>query len=113
MAKVRSVYFCQNCGHESAKWLGKCPGCAQWNTFVEEKVVKAVSGGSSNGKLHPDPIRISQIQGPVESRIPLMDPELDRVLGGGLVPGSMVLLGGEPGIGKSTLMLQVALRMVH
>lgn len=113
MAKVKSVYFCQNCGHESAKWLGKCPACSQWNTFVEEKVVKTPSAASSNGKLHPDPIQISDIERPNEARIPLSDPELNRVLGGGLVPGSMVLLGGEPGIGKSTLMLQVALQTAN
>jgi DNA repair protein RadA/Sms len=113
MAKIRSVYFCQNCGQESAKWAVKCPACTQWNTFVEEQVVKTPSRSLSNGKLHPDPISIQSIERPNEVRIPLTDPELNRVLGGGIVPGSMVLLGGEPGIGKSTLMLQVALRATN
>lgn len=111
MAKVKSAYFCQNCGYETAKWLGKCPSCAEWNTFVEEIIEKnipsvvAFSASTRNAK----PQAIHTIENQEHVRIELKDKELNRVLGGGLVPGSLILFGGEPGIGKSTLLLQMAI----
>ncbi|RZK13876.1 MAG: DNA repair protein RadA, partial [Pedobacter sp.] len=116
MAKTKTAFFCQSCGHESAKWLGKCPSCSQWNTFVEEIVEKAPASvptwktETSTRKLSK-PSKVDDIQSSVERRILTGDNELDRVLGGGLVEGSLVLIGGEPGIGKSTLMLQLALNI--
>ncbi|QPH38312.1 DNA repair protein RadA [Pedobacter endophyticus] len=116
MAKSKTAYFCQSCGYESAKWLGKCPSCGQWNTFVEEIVEKAPASvptwktDISTRKLNK-PSKVDEIQSSVERRILTGDKELDRVLGGGLVEGSLVLIGGEPGIGKSTLMLQLALNL--
>jgi DNA repair protein RadA/Sms len=109
MAKVKSAYFCQSCGHESPKWLGKCPSCQAWNTFVEEVVQKEdkQSFGVGSNRV-AKPILVESIELDNEQRIVLTDQELNRVLGGGLVPGSLVLFGGEPGIGKSTLMLQMA-----
>lgn len=110
MAKTKSAYFCQSCGYESPKWLGKCPSCQAWNTFVEEVVQKddktAYSAGGSSRVAKP--VLVEEIALENEQRIILHDQELNRVLGGGLVPGSLVLFGGEPGIGKSTLMLQMA-----
>lgn len=109
MASVKSktVYFCSNCGHEAAKWLGKCPGCGEWNSFVEEKITvskgKAVKGSLVKSSK---PMKLSEIEITEESRIKMPSSELDRVLGGGLVRGSLTLIGGEPGIGKSTLLLQ-------
>ena len=117
MAKTRTVYFCQSCGHESAKWLGKCPSCSQWNTFVEEiieKVNQAVpdwKSGSTSTQRSNKPAAIHDIIFSEENRLITPDKELNRVLGGGIVSGSIVLIGGEPGIGKSTLMLQVALNL--
>lgn len=116
MAKTKTAYFCQSCGYESAKWLGKCPSCSQWNTFVEEVVEKsstaipAWKNETSSRKLSK-PSKVDEIQSSTERRILTGDKELDRVLGGGLVEGSLVLIGGEPGIGKSTLMLQLALNL--
>ena len=117
MAKSKTTYFCQNCGYESAKWLGKCPSCSQWNTFVEELVEKAGnkvpdwrSGNSLARKANKAAV-IHEIVYQEEQRINTPDKELNRVLGGGIVAGSLVLIGGEPGIGKSTLMLQLALTM--
>ena len=109
MAKNKIVYFCNECGHESPKWVGKCPGCGQWNTMVEEKVTVGKSIlKSGRGLLAPDsrPVALSSIEAIDEPRIPLPSDELNRVLGGGLVAGSLTLIGGEPGIGKSTLLLQ-------
>ena len=107
--KTKTVYFCSNCGYESSKWLGKCPGCGEWNTFVEEKVTQ-VKGKSVKQKgllaSTTRPVPLSQIQPLEEPRIKMPSEELNRVLGGGLVAGSLTLLGGEPGIGKSTLLLQ-------
>ncbi len=112
MAKGKkiTVYFCQSCGYESSKWMGQCPGCREWNTFVEEAVekkasgkIKAVSGGNEELK----PSKISEIDMQSKERMKTGFTELDRVLGGGIVPGSLVLVGGDPGIGKSTLLLQV------
>ncbi|MES2794852.1 MAG: DNA repair protein RadA [Bacteroidota bacterium] len=114
MAKSKSLFFCQNCGHQAVKWLGKCPTCNEWNTFAEEVIQKddTERGGwrqNSNPKIVEKPKVISQIEWSVEERILSTDAELNRVLGGGIVMGSLVLIGGEPGIGKSTLMLQIAL----
>ncbi|MEN7550334.1 DNA repair protein RadA [Rapidithrix thailandica] len=113
--KVKTLFFCQSCGYESAKWQGKCPSCNAWNSFVEEVVQKEnkkewqESTGSSGKTNSPQPI--SKITIREEHRIPISDGELKRVLGGGIMPGSVVLIGGEPGIGKSTLMLQIALSL--
>lgn len=110
MAKIRSAFFCQNCGYETPKWLGKCPSCGEWNTFVEEiidKQIPSVVAFSSNSK-NAKPQAIQTIDNHEHERIALKDKELNRVLGGGLVPGSLLLFGGEPGIGKSTLLLQMA-----
>ena len=113
MAKgKKTVFFCQNCGYESSKWLGQCPGCREWNTFVEETVSPAAKNtayGTAGGQQakRTDPVPLSHITAPEEDRVKTDIEELDRVLGGGIVPGSMVLVGGDPGIGKSTLLLQV------
>ena len=107
--KTKTVYFCSNCGHESAKWMGKCPNCGEWNSFVEEKVSVGKGGRTSRGALAPTtarPVRLTEIETGGETRIHMPSEELNRVLGGGLVVGSLTLLGGEPGIGKSTLLLQ-------
>jgi DNA repair protein RadA/Sms len=120
VAKLKSSYFCQNCGAQSPKWLGKCPSCGQWNTYVEEiiqkedKVTKSwrpVKEGSGSHTRLNQPQAITAIQPRSEERFETADGELNRVLGGGIVPGSLVLIGGEPGIGKSTLMLQIATSM--
>ncbi len=116
MAKSKSVFYCQSCGYESAKWLGKCPACNAWNTFAEEVVTKE-DNSKTNGVSNRDGRKsvvakpLDQIVSSTEQRILSGDNELDRVLGGGIVPGSLVLIGGEPGIGKSTLMLQVGLML--
>lgn len=111
MAKTKTSFFCQNCGYESAKWVGKCPSCQQWNSFVEEVVVKEdrKSAVWQDSDKKSAPVPIDKIGTNVTERLTTTDTELDRVLGGGMVPGSLILIGGEPGIGKSTLMLQVAL----
>ena len=106
MAKEKTVYVCSNCGQESPKWVGKCPSCGEWNTYVEEIVRKEVPNkrpvsGIESPKAKP--VTLSEIEADEEPRIDMHDEELNRVLGGGLVPGSLVLIGGEPGIGKSTL----------
>lgn len=110
MAKVKSAFFCQNCGYETPKWLGKCPSCNEWNTFVEELVQKQVPqvvAFSKSGQT-AKPQSLDEIVHQEHQRITLSDSELNRVLGGGLVYGSLILFGGEPGIGKSTLLLQLA-----
>ncbi len=114
MAKDKTVYVCSNCGQDSPKWIGKCPSCGEWNTYVEEIVRKEVANkrpvsGIETPKAKP--ISLCDIVTSDEPRIDLKDEELNRVLGGGLVPGSLVLIGGEPGIGKSTLVLQTVLGM--
>ena len=107
MAKgKKSVFFCQNCGHEENKWLGQCPMCKEWNTFVEETVTVAKASAVKLGK-EADIVALKDIQTDHEERILTRIGELDRVLGGGIVPGSLILVGGDPGIGKSTLLLQV------
>ncbi|MES2377061.1 MAG: DNA repair protein RadA [Bacteroidota bacterium] len=118
MAKSKIAYFCQSCGFESAKWLGKCPSCQQWNTFVEEVIEKdnkavptwKVSNSTTQQRANK-PVEVANITFSEEERLLTPDKEFNRVLGGGIVPGSLVLIGGEPGIGKSTLMLQIALNM--
>ncbi len=113
MAKATSKFFCKECGYESAKWLGQCPGCRAWNTFIEEPVASTSVKGftSKSNSLRParqKPVRIDEIALQKEDRMPTGFKELDRVLGGGIVVGSLVLLGGDPGIGKSTLLLEVS-----
>ena len=113
MAKVKKAYFCKNCGFEAPKWLGKCPACGEWNSFTEEIIAKE-SGGSvpalvAGGMPASRPQRVRDIRESDRRRIDIGNREVNRVLGGGLVPGSLILLGGEPGIGKSTLSLQIAL----
>lgn len=114
MAKTKTTFYCQNCGAESPKWVGKCPSCGEWNTYVEEVVAKP----DKNTKIWDDqkgpgksniPVKVQDVQANQQVRIKTKDNELNRVLGGGIVPGSLVLVGGEPGIGKSTLFLQLAL----
>lgn len=112
MAKNKTVFFCKECGYESAKWLGQCPGCKQWDTFVEEPVIKKRSG-STVPKNNNEPQHISTIKAELEERYTSGIQELDRVLGGGIVPGSLVLVGGDPGIGKSTLLLQMCREIVN
>jgi DNA repair protein RadA/Sms len=116
LAKTKTTFYCQSCGYESAKWLGKCPSCNAWNTFAEEVVVKAESNKNEwrqeSGKTRQSRARsLEEIESSSEIRVTSFDNELNRVLGGGIVPGSLVLIGGEPGIGKSTLMLQIGLRL--
>lgn len=111
MAKAKkSVFFCQNCGHEESKWLGQCPMCKEWNTFVEEKVTTSKSSGTKTTRS-AQPVPLSNINTKDDERIGTDIPELDRVLGGGIVPGSLILVGGDPGIGKSTLLLQVCQKL--
>lgn len=116
MAKTKTVYICSNCGADSPKWIGKCPNCGEWNTYVEETVVKespaarrGAAAFSSSSK--PRPVLLRDISAEKEERLEMKDEELNRVLGGGLVRGSLVLIGGEPGIGKSTLILQTVLKL--
>lgn len=117
MAKTKTAYFCQSCGYESAKWLGKCPSCNQWNTFIEEILEKNSTSvpdwksSPSSGNRVNKPSAIHEIVFTEEHRLVTPDAELNRVLGGGIVSGSLILIGGEPGIGKSTLMLQLALTL--
>ena len=115
MAKTRTAYVCSQCGNDSPKWLGKCPACGEWNTYVEEIIKKespsqTITHLSNYETLQSKPILLQDIDTGDEVRINLPDEELNRVLGGGLVPGSLILIGGEPGIGKSTLVLQTALK---
>ncbi len=106
MAKAKSMYFCQNCGFESSKWMGQCPGCREWNTFAEEPVAVQRGGSSPVKRERARPVRLTEIEPGKAARISTGIGELDRVLGGGIVQGSLVLVGGDPGIGKSTLLLQ-------
>ena len=114
MAKIKKAFFCQSCGAQHSKWQGQCNACKQWNTLVEEIIEKPSESkswqtSSSNTKNTAQPLASISVR--QESRMDTLDPELNRLLGGGVVPGSLILLGGEPGIGKSTLLLQIALRM--
>ena len=115
MAKEKIAFVCSSCGYDSPKWIGRCPSCGEWNTFVEQKLGKKPSLSSATSAFCPasssSPISMSKIETSEEPRINMHDDELNRVLGGGLVPGSLTLLGGEPGIGKSTLILQTVLRL--
>lgn len=114
MAKAKtSAFFCQNCGYESAKWMGQCPGCKEWNTFVEELVDRKALSGSGKRKPASEakPVPLSSVVASNEERVSTNMKELDRVLGGGIVRGSLVLVGGDPGIGKSTLLLQVCRKL--
>lgn len=116
MAKTKTVYICSNCGADSPKWIGKCPNCGEWNTYVEETVVKespAARRGAAafSSSTKPRPVLLRDISAEKEERLDMKDEELNRVLGGGLVCGSLVLIGGEPGIGKSTLILQTVLKL--
>lgn len=115
MTKTKSVYVCQNCGADSAKWIGKCPSCGEWNSYVEEIIAKESKAKFQMAGLEiakQKPTLLSEVEATEEIRIDTRNKELNRVLGGGLVPGSLVLIGGEPGIGKSTLVLQVVLNMM-
>lgn len=106
--KAVSAFFCQNCGYESSKWMGQCPACQEWNSFVEEPVIKSPHAtGQSIRRVDRPPVSIDEIKGDKEERFTTDIEEFDRVLGGGIVPGSLTLVGGDPGIGKSTLLLQV------
>jgi len=113
MSKTKTLFFCQSCGYESAKWLGKCPSCNSWNSFVEEVVAKSDSKNDWRNepaqKTVAQPKKLDEIKSTQDIRVITPDNELNRVLGGGIVPGSLVLIGGEPGIGKSTLMLQIGI----
>lgn len=115
MGKVKSAYFCQNCGAQSPRWIGKCPSCNEWNTYIEEVIRRDDDSKQTHDLSYLKPINKPQLINEIEwtdtIRINTSDGELNRVLGGGLVPGSLVLIGGEPGIGKSTLMLQLALNI--
>ena len=117
MAKVKTSFFCQNCGTQYSKWQGQCHACNEWNTIVEEVIQKEEKSSwkpsSTETKKAPKPLRISDIDSTQEIRLDTTDGELNRVLGGGLVPGSLTLLGGEPGIGKSTLLLQISLKLPY
>ena len=113
MAKAKTVFFCSECGHESSKWLGQCPACKSWNTFVEEKQSVTKKGGAKPRRASASPMNMSEVSIKSEERIPTGIGELDRVLGGGLVTGSLSLVGGDPGIGKSTLLLQVCRNLVN
>ena len=114
MAKTKSVYVCQNCGAEAAKWVGKCPACGEWNTYVEEIIRKEKPSTVATGFISPEnvkPQRIQEVVASEEVRDDTGNNEFNRVLGGGIVPGSLTLIGGEPGIGKSTLVLQIVLNI--
>lgn len=113
MAKSRTLYYCRECGYESPKWMGQCPGCKEWNTFSEEPVVKkTASSGRNKAAAHmQEPKSLSEVKMDEDERMPTGIQEFDRVLGGGMVVGSLVLVGGDPGIGKSTLLLQMCREM--
>ncbi len=109
MAKSKTVFLCQNCGVESAKWIGKCPSCHEWNTYVEEKIHKDISRQRTKSTFVSQAQKLSEVSISEGKRIPTYSKEINRILGGGMVPGSVSLIGGEPGIGKSTIALQLAL----
>ena len=121
MAKTKTVYVCSDCGQDAPKWTGKCPACGHWNTMKEmhlapdtqqtaqTAMVRSALAGS--GQREPRPVLLAEVSAEQEPRITTLDRELDRVMGGGVVPGSLTLIGGEPGIGKSTLLLQTVLHL--
>ncbi len=118
MTKVKTTFFCQNCGSQYTKWLGQCTSCKEWNTIVEEVIQKPdkrdwKTPSATNGQRITKPLKITEIDASGESRLNTLDNEFNRVLGGGIVPGSLILLGGEPGIGKSTLILQISLKLPY
>ncbi len=113
MAKDKQIFFCKECGYESAKWLGQCPGCKTWNSFVEERIKKSAKSVAASREDVPKPTSIFDVETADETRIKTCIGELDRVLGGGIVKGSLVLIGGDPGIGKSTILLQMCKNLVH
>lgn len=116
MAKLKTSFFCQNCGTQYAKWQGQCNACKEWNTIVEEVIQKEEKTSwkpTSEVKKAPKPLKVTEIDSSEEVRMNTLDGELNRVLGGGIVPGSLILLGGEPGIGKSTLLLQISLKLPY
>lgn len=118
MAKVKTTFFCQNCGSQYSKWQGQCTACKQWNTIAEEVLQKPEKSdwkvaSSSISKRTSKPLRVKEIDSAKDARLNMLDEEFNRVLGGGIIPGSLTLLGGEPGIGKSTLLLQIALKLPY
>ena len=117
MSKIKTTFFCQNCGSQYSKWQGQCTACKEWNTIAEEVIQKAEKSdwkqSSSEVKRVSKPLKINEIETSQETRLNTFDEEFNRVLGGGIVPGSLILLGGEPGIGKSTLLLQIALKLPY
>src|SRR6218665_1627554 len=117
MSKVKTSFFCQNCGAQYAKWQGQCNSCKEWNTIAEEIIQKTKKQSwkpeTSTTTKASRPLKIHEIDSAQEIRMDSFDGELNRVLGGGIVPGSLILLGGEPGIGKSTLLLQISLKLPY
>ena len=111
MARIKTRFICQECGTETLKWMGKCPGCGSWNSLIEEIVKPNTFQPSTKGTARP--VLLTQVESGKYSRTLTKLSELDRVLGGGLVPGSLILLGGDPGIGKSTLLLQMAANLAQ
>ena len=111
MPNLRTAFFCQNCGSKYPKWLGQCSSCKEWNTLIEEVIEnpKKTPLGLAKNQFSSKPIKVGEIDPSNSPRLELKDAELNRVLGGGIIPGSLVLIGGEPGIGKSTLLLQISL----
>src|SRR5918997_3442658 len=107
MAKQRTVFICQQCGNQQTRWLGKCPDCGTWDSFVEQTVAKQTARSAPGLTLATRPVPITEVATGGWDRLPVEGEELTRVLGGGLVPGSLVLMGGDPGIGKSTLLSQL------
>ena len=112
-AKAKTVFFCKECGYESAKWMGQCPGCHQWNTLVEERVTPTARGTASRTAPRQKLTGLFEVSMEEEERMDSGIPELNRVLGGGIVRGSLILVGGDPGIGKSTLLLQICRNLAN
>ncbi|NQX91714.1 MAG: AAA family ATPase, partial [Flavobacteriales bacterium] len=114
MAKTKTRYVCQTCGHQSLQWVGKCPSCGSWNTLVEEKFIAEAKGQKRTLQATKvAPVKLQEVEAKQQQRLDVKNQELGRVLGGGVVPGSLILFGGEPGIGKSTLMLQTAMEQIN
>ena len=109
--EAKTVFVCQGCAYQAPKWLGKCPECGEWNTLVEERQSLTLSTSQEGPVRRPEPVPIGAVEMAQQRRVDTGIQEFDRVLGGGLVPGSLILVGGDPGIGKSTLMLQVLHRL--